>query len=469
MYKDVMHQIKYILIIAFIFSFVAAADLFSKSDEMSAITGDWAGFRNLLIEKGIRTEIVYNGEVFSNVLGGVRKKAEYLDIMDFNFTFDLEKLWGWKDGTFLFDILGIHGGNPSNHVGDTQGVSNIAAPNTWQLYEAWIQQNLFSDKLSFLIGIHDLNTEFDVIETARLFLNSSHGIGSDFSQCGENSVSIFPTTTLGVRAKAQLSQSLLFQITLFDGRPENPDNRNSMYINLEKKDGVLLASELTYSFGKDERIPLLNSPQRNKIRRRRFYLRRGKYHGKFSKRRERQNRSMAVIRNADVCSGKFTIGGWYNTGNFDVLSNEYTKVGPSQLSRNWGIYASFEQTIFNKKKDPPQGFSYFFRIGTVDEKVNRFDAYCGGGVVYVGLLPKRHKDQIGLAVAAVHNNRSYKNTKIKEGIAIDDWEVNLELTYQAHIAEYMSFQPDVQHIINPGTNALLKDALAVGLRIEILF
>ena len=75
-----------------------------------------------------------------------------------------------------------------------------------KLYEAWFEQTLFDDRLSFKAGLYDLNTEFDVVETAGLFINSSHGIGPDFSQSGVNGPSIFPTTSLGIRVKAQAMQ-----------------------------------------------------------------------------------------------------------------------------------------------------------------------------------------------------------------------------------------------------------------------
>lgn len=78
---------------------------------------------------------------------------------------------------------------------------SIDADNTWKIYEAWFQQKLFGDNLSILTGLFDLNSEFDLIETAGLFLNSSQGIGSNFSQTGLNCPSIFPNTSLWLRTK----------------------------------------------------------------------------------------------------------------------------------------------------------------------------------------------------------------------------------------------------------------------------
>ena len=76
---------------------------------------------------------------------------------------DAEQL-DWKGATLFFYILGNHGGALSEQVGDLQGLSNIEAPATVKLYEAWFEQTLFDDRLSFKAGLYDLNTEFDVIE-----------------------------------------------------------------------------------------------------------------------------------------------------------------------------------------------------------------------------------------------------------------------------------------------------------------
>ena len=47
-------------------------------------------------------------------------------------------------------------------------------------------------------GLVDINTTFDVQETAALFLNASHGIGPDLGDTGFNGPSDYPTTALAV-------------------------------------------------------------------------------------------------------------------------------------------------------------------------------------------------------------------------------------------------------------------------------
>ena len=137
---------------------------------------------------------------------------------------------------------------------------------------------------------------------------------------------------------------------------------------------------------------------------------------------------------------------------------------------SWGIYAIWEKSIFLKKEDPQQGLSYFFRFGISDKNVNRIDTYFGSGIVHLGVFPQFHNDQIGLAMAAAHNSDKFKKAMSKGGKSLyDSWEIALELSYRAEIIDWCSIQPDLQYIINPGFNSALKNAVSLGIRMEICF
>ncbi|TMB63403.1 MAG: hypothetical protein E6J51_10740 [Chloroflexi bacterium] len=94
----------------------------------------------------------YDGEGFSDLSGGQRRGATYLGNVNLELTLDAQRLIGWSGLTVFLYGLGIHGGHPSTLAGDAQGVSNIEGPTKWPLEEAWIQQDLFGNKFSALIG-----------------------------------------------------------------------------------------------------------------------------------------------------------------------------------------------------------------------------------------------------------------------------------------------------------------------------
>jgi porin len=46
-------------------------------------------------------------------------------------------------------------------------------------------------------------------------------------------------------------------------------------------------------------------------------------------------------------------------------------------------------------------------------------------------------------------------------------ETAVELTYRRELTPWLTLQPDVQLIVNPGAGGSLRDALVLGLRIDI--
>jgi carbohydrate-selective porin OprB len=170
-----------------------------QASPWSSLTQTWDNLQKQLDNRGIQFGIRYDGEIFTNTSGGLRRGTTYLGNLNLQLTLDAQRLVGWPGATVFLYGLGIHGGHPSRFVGDAQGVSNIEAPAKWKIEEGWIQQNLFGNRFSVLFGRYDLNSEFYRLQSAALFLNSSFGIGPEFSESGVEGPSIFPNTSVGVR------------------------------------------------------------------------------------------------------------------------------------------------------------------------------------------------------------------------------------------------------------------------------
>lgn len=380
--------------------------------------------RTRLEENGVSFELVYTGEMSSNISGGLEQRSVYLENGDLVLSIDAEKLIGWTGASFSFYTLGDGGGSPSENVGDIQGVSNIESDETWKLYEAWYQQEFLGGRLSFLTGLYDLNSEFDVTETAGLFLSSSFGIGPDFSQSGENGPSIFPTTSLAFRTKVQISNAFYFQNAIFDGVPGDPEKPSGTHIKFDDGDGVLVASEVGFVTGTGE--------------------------------------------NSDSPYSKFALGSWFYTAKYDDVLDVDGQGDPVRRSGNKGLYLIGEQTVY-REKDPSQGLAIFARIGFANTKVNQIGSYFGGGLVFSGLIPGRDEDQLGFAVAAAFNGSKYKQAQLDAGNGVESGEVTLELSYNSQILPQLSIHPDLQYVINPSGDPEIKNALLFTTRFELAF
>ncbi len=357
----------------------------------------------------------YTGEIWRNTTGGLRRATAYLDNLDLTAEIDAERAWGW-DGAIFFGYLLANTDDTLSPdiVGDAQGVSNIDATANLRVYELWYEQALWNEHISFKIGLFDLNSEFDVIETGGLFISSSHGIGPDFSQAGENGPSIFPVASFGLRGRLNLTETLSLQAVVLDGVPGDPDHPRRTAIKFRESEGVLVAVEADYV--------------------------------------------------ADDGT-KLALGVWHFTADFDDVFATDSAGDPLRRSGNQGLYVLAERTIYREPDSPEQGLAVFVRLGFADPEVNQFSQYFGAGAVYTGLVPGRDEDKLGLAIAVARNGRPFKDSLTAPVSAVDQ-EIDIELTYHATVTRWLALQPDIHYVVNPGAgaNGNLDDALVVGLR-----
>jgi porin len=440
-------KVKYYLLL---YLFTMSMGLFWGTENLPAqniltrntLTGNWYGLRNDLTRKGIDFEFVYTGQSFFNLTGGLHRKGVYLDNVDLISIVNLDRLLSLQGATFFVYGLGNQGGNPNRNVGDAQDVSNIAAPSTWRLYEVWLQQNILRYETSILLGFYDLNSEFDRLHSASLFLNASHGIDPTFSQSGVAGPSIFPNTTLGLRLKWIPDPNFYLQTVLLNGIAGNPGSPGGIHIKFSKTDGILSTTEAA------------------------FILQPVVYAAISSGRKRR--RHIGRLADPDY-QGKIGVGFWIYTAPFNILLPPTNPQTRQKTNGNLGIYLIAEYTIYREKDNPAQNIMLFARIGYANSKINRFGSYCGGGIVYAGPIPGRDNDQAGFAVAGVYNGKEYESFKRRQGEPVNQAEWNLELTYQARILSWFILQPDLQYVIHPNTDPVVNNALAFAVSAEVFF
>ena len=147
----------------------AAEDLPPWQEE--TLSGDWGGARARLFEKGITVDSTHRSDVIDNLDGGVQRGTVWLGYTDIRGGFDLEKLYGWSGTEAYIQFHSTLGGKPNEqYVGSSMGVDNIeVAANTAQFYHAWVQKRLLDERLSVLVGLYPVDSEFYVTDTSGLF------------------------------------------------------------------------------------------------------------------------------------------------------------------------------------------------------------------------------------------------------------------------------------------------------------
>lgn len=396
-----------------IFSSVLFCSILSLSPAISAaeddsgehLLGNWGGIRSSLAESGVTVESILTLDAVSNLDGGISRETVGLGNFDLTATLDTETFGLWKNGTLFAYFLGNFGDEPSAHIGDLQVTDNIETYSTAKLYEFWYEHRFFEDKFTALIGLHDLNSEFDVLDYAGTFIHASFGIAPDLSQVGP---SIFATTALAARFKFQPTENFYALTAVYDGVPGDPENPRGTRIKLRSDDGIYWISEV----------------------------------GAISAEGERHY--------------KAGLGYWYTNTDFeDYAGNE--------RSSNNGIYSLGEVSLFAESEGSEQGLGVFYQLGFAASDRNQISNYLGAGLSYTGLFPSRDEDVFALGMARARNGSAYLEA-VGEG---DRYETAIEATYRAPLLPYLSVQPDFQYIVNPGTDPALKDAVVLGVRVEL--
>ena len=370
-------------------------------------------------EPAVSVDARYIGDVWRNTTGGLRTGSAYLGNANLSVTVDGERSLGIDGTSFYMDVQSIHGqGVSSRLVGDAQVLSNIEAQSQLRLYEMWMERGFgLRAGRSLRFGLYDLNSEFDSLDTAHLFLNASSGVGPTLAQSGVNGPSIFPVTSLGGRVQWSFSPAWSARMALLDGVPGDPNHPELNRIRFGTHDGLLAISEVGYAGAKLH---------------------------------------------------KLAVGAWGYTERFDGITPESSEEAPARTRGNRGFYVIGEGQLFAESDDSAQGLNAFMRVGTANDRLNRFKDFVGGGLVYTGALPNRPEDQLGLAISSVGNGSVYRRALAADGFGADRRETNLELTYRFGVTKWFALQTSVQHISNPDTNPTLGNAMAVGLRFELL-
>lgn len=74
-----------------------------------------------------------------------------------------------------------------------------------------------------MAGLIDLNSRFDSVDPASLFINSSYGIGPDLSRSGRGGPSIYPVSAPGATLTIAPSKRWTIRLGAFDGVPGDLD------------------------------------------------------------------------------------------------------------------------------------------------------------------------------------------------------------------------------------------------------
>jgi len=144
----------------------------------------------------------------------------------------------------------------------------------------------------------------------------------------------------------------------------------------------------------------------------------------------------------------YKLGVWQHTAD---------KVAPdgAVYSSDFGMYAVVDQAVNDD-------LGVFLQLGLTPSSRNDISSYAGFGVHVHGLIPSRHDDTFGIAVA-----RAGFSTLAQTTNNLTSAETTVEITYDMPMTDYLTIHPALQWVQHPSGDKALSAAKVAMLRLEL--
>ena len=383
------------------------AGLLKSLDTRNNLAGNWWGGLDALQDDGILPDVTLLQAASENFSGGLRtNRIDWRYRLDASLTLDTEKLFNWKGGTAYVDLMAHGGQNPANNlVGELQAISAIDQNPDTRLDQLWYQQRFWNGALWFKLGRIDATYDLDHIRDAQPFLNGSFGFSP--------SIFVYPSYPFSAWG-GEYSWRVVHPITLrggiFDG---NTSNTLPAVVSPDP-----LAVENPYGL---------------------FFLSEESVHWQLA---------------ANKLRGELTAGQWFHTGAFELYSG-------GQRQDAHGFYGYLDQTLWKagRRANTAARIGAFTQYAWADDRLTEIDQNISGGIRAHGLIPGRKDDDMGIAATWAHIS-PYARTP-------HSFELSIETFYSAQVTPWLSIQPDLQYIVNPG--GTYSNALVATIQVGIQF
>jgi len=435
-----------------VFSVAAAFATFGAAPALAqsantGLLGDMGGLRNILGSYGITLGLTDSENLLGNLAGGIKQGATMQGVATGTLEIDTGKAFNLQGGTFHITALQLHGQPLSlPYLDNLQAANGDEAEDGTRLWEMWYDQSFDDSHADIKIGQQSIDNEFILSEYSGLFVNTMAGwplIPSDDLYGGGPA---FPLSSLGGRILVKPADDQTILAGVFDDNPGGGAfsddaqalDRNGARFNLNT--GALFIAEFQY----------------------------------------------AVDLSASALPGTYKIGVWYDTASFpdqrfgtDGLSlvSPASNGDPKTHKGNYSVYGVADQTIWQSAADSSRTLNMFARLMGAPENQNLIDFSFNGGATLTAPLTGRDNDQAGLDFGLGKVSGRAAGLDRDEGVTAQGTEELIELTYQAALAPWLTLQPDVQYVVNPGAGIAdpadpahhLRDEFVAGARATVTF
>jgi porin len=337
-------------------------------------------------------------------------------------------------------------------VGNLQLVSSLEATPDTKLYALWLEQTLMDGRLTIRIGQEGANDQMMISQYGALFLNSSFGFPPLAAVDLPSGAPNYPLATPFVRAQFKATDAVTLSAAVFNGDPApegpgDPQLRDRGGDAFRLNDHVFAVSEVWYSINQGD--------------------------------------------SATGLPGTYKLGAWYHSGHFAdqlidtsglSLANPASTGVPRAHSTGFAAYIMGDQMIWQQDTDKGRGIGVFLQVMGAPGQFNLSNVFFMAGMNWTGPFASRPNDTLGLGVSYLGISpakRRFGSDVIAftgSGSPFATNETVLEATYQFQLAPWLTLQPDLQVVLNPGAGipsassvTPLNNDLIAGVRTGIVF
>jgi len=388
----------------------------------ATLTRDWGEVRSGLNRLGITPIASYSAQFMGNPSGGQSRGFTYAGTLQVAILWDLEKL-------LRIPGLGLNVGGAwstgkdlsADYVGNIFAINSAyTAPanssNSLTLGEIYLQQHIFDNSLVLAAGRLAPQSTFANLPVLTQYLNVGFNPVPGQLAINDPAFAAYPPgVEWGVQALYHITPALEFAVGVFNTNPRSADGRNggADFALQQGNRGALSVAQITYLFNQapsDGGLP-----------------------------------------------GQFTLGGFYDSNKFTSLSN------PSATARGtYSVYGQFQQMISRDGGAASQKGLTVWGESAIAPKstVNALPYFVGAGLSYQGPIAGRDHDIASAGV--IYGTFSRYIARVSA-------ETVIEANYQINLYSWLSITPDLQYIIRPGGSGAVKNALALGTQLAIVF
>lgn len=378
------------------------------------MTGGWFGLRDTFVGWGITPSVRYGTDLLANAAGGQQSGKAYAGEFAVDINVDMEKVAGLRGLTVGVSGDWASGTNLSNDIGNIFTVAQAFEGNEMRLSNLYLQQSLLDGRLDVKAGRFATGADFLGSPADVSLVNDTLNPILDAIQKNVPGVTAPPDTTWGGRVIARPTEALSLSAGAFYSDPTlNQLTSNGTEFGISGSAGYFVVGEAAYR---------LNSEK-----------------------------------GATGLPGRYRAGGYYDSNEYAFLNS------PSRRQTgNYGFFLLGEQMVYREGgAGSDQGLSLFgVLIYAPQQRINTLPWFASAGASYRGLVPGRDKDTAGFALYYGGFSRDLPG---------QTYELILEWTYAIAVARWLTVQPDLQYVINPGGRSSVGSAVVVGAQLAVEF